>query len=325
MSSSSGVVENPIKRWLLLTGSRLVISLVVIVGIVALTAALTVTGVLYVGAGSNLSTVLASGMLSGLLTLVTVALSINQLILSRVFGTPSDLSDTVEGSIEFRQRVEDIADRRVSPNEPSEFLALMGRTLTDRAEYLRANLDGNVSDAAAARQFVDGLTDYGDHVANAGDTTDAFEVIRMSLGTTYAEFLTDARRLKPSAQVLWDEEADALEEVLSLLKAVATMRQFYKTLAIQQDLARLSRRLIYTGFAAVLVSLYLAQVYTASSSLPTTLPESVMPVVVSAAFGVLLSPFVVLVVHLLRVATVTLYTASVGSFIPPVESFEETE
>ena len=322
MSSGPSVIDNPVKRWVFLTGSRTALVVALSLGIAALTGVLVVTDVLYVGVGSNLSTVYASGLLSGILTLVTVVLSINQLILSRVFGNPSGLNDTVEGTLEFRSQVEDIAGVRSSPNEPSKFLALVGRTLTDCAKQLGEDLNEHAVDAAEARQLVDDLTDYGEHLAGAGETDDPFEVIVIGLGTTYAEHLSETRRLQTAADELWGEETGTLDDVLALLQTVATMRQFFKTLTIQQDLARLSRRLIYTGFAALLGAYYLSQVYTSASSLPTTLPAAWLPLVTSVAAGVILSPFVVLVAYLLRVATVTLYTVSVGSFVPPIESAE---
>lgn len=323
MSSSQGDVENPAKRWLLLTGSRTRVALGLTVGIVALSAVLTVTGIVYVKAGSNLATALSSGLLSGLLTLITVALSINQLILSRVFGSPSDLTDTVEGSIEFQEDVERIADVPVSPNDPDEFLALIGRTLIDHAERLHTCLEVNGAFSDDFEHFIQRINDYGDHLADAGDIDDPFEVLVLTLGTEYAQNLTKTRRLQVVADDLSDDADKTLDGILTLLKAVATMRQFFKTMIIQQDLARLSRQLIYAGLTAILTTYYLSHVYTAASSLPTVIPEASMPLVTSVAAGVIFSPLVVLISYLLRIATVTLYTASAGSFVPPIKNIEE--
>ena len=323
MSSGHGDIKNPAKRWLLLTGSRMGLAVGLTIGIAVLSALLSVTGVVYVKAGSNLATALSSGLLSGLLTLITVTLSINQLILSRVFGSPSDLTDTVEGSIEFREDVERIADVPVSPNEPGEFLALIGRTLSDHAERLHTHLETNGTFSDDFEQFTQRIDDYGEHLADAGDTDDPFEVLVLTLGTEYAQNMTETRRLQAVEDDLSDDADETLRGILSLLKAVAAMRQFFKTMAIQQDLARLSKQLIYAGLAAVLTTYYLSHVYTAASSLPTAIPEASMPLVTSVAAGVIFSPLMVLITYLLRIATVTLYTVSAGSFIPPIESIDD--
>lgn len=322
MSSSHGDGEHPIQKWLLLTGSRTGIALGLTVGIVGLSAVLSLTGIVYVKAGSNLATALSSGLLSGLLTLLTVTLSINQLILSRVFGSPSNLFNTVEGSVEFQERVERIADISISPNEPDEFLALIGRTLIDQAELFHTRLSANGSFPDEFEQFTNRIVDYGDHLTDAGDTDSPFEVLVLTVGTEYAQNLTETRRQQAVTDNLSDAADETLDDILTLLKAVATMRQFFKTLVIQQDLARLSRQLIYTGVAAVLTTYYLSHVYTAASSIPPAIPDAYLPLLTSVAAGIIFAPLMVLISYLLRIATVTLYTVSVGSFVPPIGKSE---
>lgn len=74
-----------------------------------------------------------------------------------------------------------------------------------------------------------------------------------------------------------DDIDTILDDILTLLESVAAMRQFFKTMAIQQDLARLSQQLIYTGLAAVLTTYYLSRVDTSASSVPTAIPQPYMP------------------------------------------------
>ena len=317
-------VENPATRWLFLTGSRLGVAAVLSLVFVALSALLIELGLVYVGPGSNLSTALSSGLLSGLLTLLTVALSINQLILSRLFGSAGSLSDQLEGTLDYRRTVEEVADVAVSPNEPSAFIGLLADTLKRRVGDFRRAVEsvavglGSEDDAGA---YASAVTDYADHLSAADDLDDPFKVLVVTLGTDYANHLDTTREFRSKyGEDLPDEADEALDDVLELLKAVATMRQFFKTLTLQQELATLSRRLIYTGVPAVLVTYFLSQTYTAASNMPTAIDPTYMPVVVAVATGVILSPLAVLVASLLRVATVSLYTVSVGTFIPPVES-----
>ncbi|MDN4015282.1 hypothetical protein QX233_22800, partial [Chryseobacterium gambrini] len=49
---------------------------------------------------------LFSGVITGLFTLTSVVLTINQLILSRVIGSRNELAEQMEGTVEFRRRVE---------------------------------------------------------------------------------------------------------------------------------------------------------------------------------------------------------------------------
>ncbi|NHN46577.1 hypothetical protein G9464_03055 [Halostella sp. JP-L12] len=317
-------VENPVIRWLFITGNRLSVATVLALLVTGLAALMIEFDLVYVGPGSNLSTVLASGLLSGLLTLLTVVLSINQLILSRLFGSAGNLSDQLEGTLDYRRTVEDVADVDVSPNDPSAFITLLAETLQRRVrdfqqEVERAAVALHSGDDAG--EYVSAVADYADHLGAADDLDDASKVLLITLGTDYADHLDTTRKFKSRyGDDLPDAAVEALDDVFELLKAVATMRQFYKTLVLQQELAMLSRHLIYSGVPAVLVTYFLSQTYTAVSDLPPAIDPAYLPLVATVATGIILFPLAVLVASLLRIATVSLYTVSIGTFIPPEES-----
>ena len=317
--------SNTVVRWVFVTGNRPRVAAGLSVVFAALAALLVEFGLIHVGPGSNLSTVLSSGLLSGLLTLLTVTLSVNQLVLSRVFGSAGDLSDQLEGTLEYRRTVEEIADVAASPNEPTAFLGLLADTLTRRVEDFRREVGRAAVDTGGEdfEAYASEVTDYADHLSTADDLEDPFKALIVTLGTDYADHLDTTRGFRSKySEELPEEAAGALDDVFGLLKAIATMRQFFKTLVLQQELARLSRWLIYTGVPAVLVTYFLSATYTAASDVPTAIDPAYMPLVVTVATGVVLSPLAVLVASLLRVATVSLYTVSVGSFIPPEKTFD---
>ncbi|WP_336001325.1 hypothetical protein [Halorientalis halophila] len=321
----NGDLDGPLTRWAYVTGDRLAVAGVLSVLFVALAALLVGFDLVYVGAGSNFSTVLSSGMLSGLLTLLTVALSVNQLVLSRVFGSAGSLSDELAGTLEFRRSVEAVAGVAASPNEPGEFLALLGDTLGSRVEDLRRGAGGtavSLSDAEDLDAYADAISTYAGRLSAADDLDDTFEVLLLTLGTDYADHMDTSRALEREyGEELPSAASEALDDVVELLKAVATMRQFFKTVTLQQELAMLSRHLIYTGVPAILVTYFLSAVYSAAPNRPPAIDPSLLPFVVVIATGVILAPLAVLVASLLRVATVSLYTVSIGSFVPPEKTF----
>jgi hypothetical protein len=108
-------------------------------------------------------------------------------------------------------------------------------------------------------------------------------------------------------------ELHALEE---LLESVAVVRQFFKTLALQQDFTVLSRLLVYSGLFALVVSLSVTLVYSVDA---VAVPASVLPVLVPLAVGVAVAPLAVFAAYVLRAATVAYRTVSVGPFVPPGE------
>lgn len=318
----SGRTAIPVTRWVLITGSRGVLAVGLAILLSAVTFALVTTDLVYVGAGTALVSVLSSGMIAALATIVTVTLSINQLILSRVFGSPADLTDRLEGNLEFRQSIEDVAGVDTSPNDPGSFLSLLASSLEQRAAELdRITATADVDDEIGTeiQSFTTDLVEYAEHLGTGEELDRTYEVLSLIFGTEYADYIDDARRLdQGSSTELPDAATDHIAAILTLLKGIATIRQFFKTLAIQQDLASLSRKLIYTGVPAIVAAYYLAISYR-SPGLASSIPDAVLPVAVAVGTGVFFLPLLVLISYILRVATVTLYTVSVGSFVPPEE------
>ncbi|WP_129114459.1 hypothetical protein [Halegenticoccus tardaugens] len=313
-----------IGHWYLLSGSRAVLAAVIVLGVFVLTLTLSETTLIDVGPSSRVAPMLRSGVLAGLLTLITVALSLNQLVLSRVLGAPAELTGKLDENLEFRRRVEDLAGEPSSPNDPAAFLVLIAETLQERVAALRraveeASGDAEESDLAAEiESYADDLASYAEHLREAEGTDNTVDTLLVIFGSEYATHITETRRLERAhGDRLAEEALEELDAILELLKAVATVRQFFKTLAIQQDLARLSRRLIYLGLLAVLAAYYLTLVYREVPS--TTIPVSSLSLVASAGTAIVFSPIALLLSYLLRVGTVSLYTVSVGTFVPPEE------
>lgn len=302
-----------VEQWVILDGNRVVIA----AGISALVGlfvfGLVSFDVVRVGSGSQLPTLLGSGLTSGLLTLVTVALSINQLILSRVFDSPNTLANRLSGTSEFRETVEDIAGVSAAPNDPAKFLALVGTTLDDRVDALRDALD---DPNAEFEHYLDCLESYADGLADARTQSDSTtDLLATLLGPGYADNIVVTAHLQDAYDVT-DDASEHLDAVQQLLESVAVTRQFFKTLAIQQDLARLSRMLVYVGLLSLLVILWLTLSYTSSA---VAIPAAYRPYAVSGGLAVIVSPLAILVAYMLRVATIALFSVSVGPFVPPEE------
>jgi len=107
-----------------------------------------------------------------------------------------------------------------------------------------------------------------------------------------------------------------LEAVDELLESVAVVRQFYKTLALQQDLAILSRHLIYSGVTALLVSISMAPVCRTDTVM---ISPSALAVLVLVAVGVVVAPLALFGAYIIRATMVACQTLSVGPFVPPGE------
>ncbi|MBX0296226.1 hypothetical protein [Haloarcula nitratireducens] len=317
VSTTEGFRERAL-HWFLLGGNRIAVAACLTVAVVVIIGGLLWAGLLTVGPRSQAATVFASGLTSGVVTLVTISLSINQFILSRVFGTPDTLSERLDGTRSLRGTVEELSGEPASPNDPAEFLSLTATTLSDRAssfEETVADSDREVPDGV--RDAMRGLREYGDdiddHLESEENIVDVLDVV---LGTEYAQNMTAVRHIRNAhAEELPRKLRENLDAVDDLLEAIAVSRQFFKTLSLQQDFARLSRIVVYTGLVALVTSISLTFLYRTNST--TTIPPSLLPLVVSLGIGVIVSPFAAFIAYILRAATIARRTVSVGPFIPP--------
>ena len=309
--------HNRLKEWLFLEGNRFTVAIGIVAMFVVALGSLVWTGVVAVGADSSVASVFASGIISGVVTLVTIAVSINQLVLSRVFGSPGKLSDRLDGSRDLRERVERLADQPSSPNDPAAFLSLLSTTLSERATAALSGMEQSATDSPA--EIADALTDvaeYGRSInTQVEDGTPITDILGIIVGSEYAMNIAAVRHLRneygESLSATTRAEMEALDE---LLESVAVVRQFYKTLALQQDLAILSRHLIYTGLTALFVSISMALVYRTETVM---IPASTLVILVPVAVGVVVSPIALFSAYILRAATVAYRTVSVGPFVPP--------
>lgn len=309
---------NRLRHWISLTGNRHVVAAGAVLVAVASTYALIRAGVLAVGPSSYASTLFASGITSGMLTLVTVALSINQLILSRVFGSPSGLADRLDGTRELRERVRTKAGLSTTPNDPATFLSMLARTLADQAEAFESALDDVGWDDDEVYDYAKGIQRYGsnidDRIEEGATMVDVLDIV---LGTEYARNLVATEHVRNTyGDSLSEECADELSNIDDLLESIAVTRQFFKTLSLQQDLARLSRLIAFTGFVAVGATVWITLLYRSNG---LTVPASQFPVIFSLGIGLLATPLALFISYTVRAASIARRTVSVGPFVPPQE------
>jgi hypothetical protein len=317
-----------VRQWLLLNGSRWIIAggLVTSVFAVALIAGFTdVVGI----AEPGFVTTLFGGILSGLFSFVPIVVAVNQLTISELFGTPTRLRTRIESVQDFRGTVEErLPDVAVSPTSPGAFLAVTTRVLSRQAESLRKA--GSESSDTALRERID---EYVDEVIKQteqlkshtdGDNEPLIEVLLPIMDDGYAAKMNAARRIQSEWPDTLTARADGLlDDLREMYVTMSIIRQYYKAVYLQQELARLSRLIVYSGLASFLVSAFL--ILTFADGAPPGGHGPGMLVLVSIALAVAFSPFAVLFSFVLRIATIAKRTASPGAFTPRGETLDPTQ
>jgi hypothetical protein len=161
-------------------------------------------------------------------TLVTIALSINQLILSRVFGSPNELFDQLSGTRDLRRRIREHAGEPSVPNDPAEFLNLVAETLTERATRLgSASEDADHDQPRAVDEYASGIAAYGESISTKIESQTAIvNVLEVILGTEYARNMTATEHLRNAYGDRLSDAAEAeLDVIEDLLESIAVTRR----------------------------------------------------------------------------------------------------
>ncbi|SFB68846.1 hypothetical protein SAMN05444422_101188 [Halobiforma haloterrestris] len=302
-------------RWLV-TG---VLVVVVFVGLLVVARLSPVSLRALVGTSDPVET-LFQALTTALITGVTLVVTINSLVLSQELGAVEDQRERLEGALEFRGTVEESIDAPISPPEPASFLQAIVAASAERASDFREA----VSDSRD-EDLIDRVDDFADNLATHADSIrdeleDAqfgtYEVLKAALDYNYSWKIFRARRIANAhADSFTDETREAYDELLESLKLFGLAREHFKTLYFQWELINLSRAMMYVAVPALVVTMSMLLFFDAGAVTGTVLGVDVLVWIVAAAATVAVTPFLLLIAFVLRIATMAKRTLAIGPFI----------
>ena len=304
--------------WFLLTGHRSRIAALLVATFAVLLVAFLNT-LLVPLANTQALFYIYSGLVTGNITLITVVVSINQLLLGRELQTPGELRSQLDNVVDYRSNVESAAGR-VPPVKPLGFLRLLVESTRQEAQRLGGFArDGTVREAADdIDDVVTQLTEQLDHVDAllVESETDTFSVLSTMLTTNYAEQINQLRTIQHDhGDALPNEINDCVDDLIDRLQDIDIARQYFKSIYLEQELSTLSRMLLLVGLPAVAVAVAGLLTLTVSSSNPSAAVDLILLLTVTLSLGVV--PLAILASFILRTATVTRLTAATLPFTTP--------
>jgi hypothetical protein len=281
---------------------------------VALFLALLGAGALVPGAGETLRSgdpleTLFQALVGATVTGVTLVLTLNQVVLSQELGAAGDQRERMEGALAFREEVAALLDEPAAPAEPSAFLRALLEATADRARALEADRPEGLADDDLDR-LVSSVTADADRAVGRleGASFGTFGVLSAVLDFNYSRKLYEARRLEAR------ENSEPLAELSEALELFGPAREHFKTLYVQSELIALSRAVSATALPALVVAVAVLGLVDPAA---VGVRAGVDLLVVTMAGGVtaVLAPFLVLLAYVVRIATVTGRTLSIGPFL----------
>lgn len=319
------------KLWFLLEADR-----TLVVGVILLAFFLTiqVAAMLYPGSETTLRTTssvtyLFQGFVMATITGVTLVVTLNQLVLSQELGAVGDQRERMDGAMEFREDAADLLGAPVSPARPSQFLRAFVDVAGERASTLQATVPRDSDLAASVDDLVYSVTGNAESVAAEldGATFGEFDVLSAALDFNYSWKVFAARRIRSEfGDELDDESATVLDELIEILELYGPAREHFKTLYFRWELIDLSGAILWSALPALVVSLFMVAFFDPRTFAADVFGLQGLLLAVTGASTVAIVPFVVLLAYVLRIATATKHTLSIGPFIlRETDQVEEVE
>ena len=314
--------ESRLKLWILLKANRLLVTavlgvaffVVVLIGIMFLPPPL----VPALTTSDKIDT-LFSGMVGATITGVTLVVTIGQIVVSQENGPLGEQRTKMSDSMDFRDYTEEVIGEP-SPADPSAFLRNLVDVSQDRAEAVRDGLSDIESDQLQweVDQFTESVIGNSEAVRDQleGGTFGNFDVVFAALNYNYGWKIFQVERiLNDHEEDLGQPENDLLDELKTSLSLFGPAREHIKTLYFEWALTSLSQIIMYAAIPAIAVAGIMML-----SARPATVPGSTLgfeniALLVSAAFTVTLTPFLLLVSYLSRIVTLAKRTLAIEPLI----------
>ena len=264
---------------------------------------------------------LFQALVTGIITAVTLVLTLSQLVLSQELGAAGDQRERMTGALAFREDAADAIGTPISPAEPSAFLRSLVRATGEQARDLEDALDTD----SLSEELTDLLATYlGSVTGNADAVTDQldganfgeFDVLKAALDYNYSWKLYAGRRIGEAyADELSADALDRLDRLTETLELFGPAREHFKTLYFQWELSNLSRALLYVSIPALAVTIASLLFLDPRDFAGLTLGVADSLLVIAGATTLSLTPFTLLLSYILRIVTITKRTLSIGPFI----------
>lgn len=322
---NSGASQGYLRKgylWFLVFGNREVLSLILLLLIFAVTV---LVGSISPGVAEqflraeNMPGSALLYLLTGIITLVTVVLSINQLVLSHQLGSVEEQASAIRSLLDHRSAVSEHTESATTPERPTAFLSLLLTTIVGLIQDLGSRMDE--SDMLGQkheqlREFIDAVEEDLDASQDRVDNTQFQSISLVSAlerlnATSHLRKLRNHRR---TAEDLPDNVAKTLNDLEEALELFVISGEYFKIAYLQTQFIQFSRSLLLIAIPALLSTFYASTIITPELTAGTTLGVDNLLWLTSGALSVSTAPFVLLISYMARLMTLSKTTVFSGPF-----------
>ncbi len=299
-------------QWLLLTGNRLLVTLLALLGLGALFTVAVFSGLVPLRRETPVLFLLFA-LIGANFTLIAIVTSLSQLVLSRRLETPGDVRQKTSDTLSYREDVGRTIGQEVMPVKADAFFLVLYRSAREDVEEL-----GGLRSQGRTRQareelgdLLEGLAEHTEYVIRVlrRPASQLKHALFISLAADYENFVHRTWYLEAEHSDEFTERAAVpLRRLAETLEHVEVASRMFKTVFIESEVSELSRFLLYVGLPVQLVAVIVMLAYSAPGEGPPVALELLRPlmiVVLSAGFA----PFLLLSAYVVRLTIVARRTA----------------
>jgi hypothetical protein len=300
------------REWFLLTGDRLLVALLGLVGVAATFALAVGSGVVPLRQETPVLFVLFA-LIGANFTLIAIVTSLSQFVLGRRLEFPGEIREDVHETIAYRKDVGETIGRSVMPVTPDGFYLVLYRNALEelvvlddarfeaRTRWAREELD----------ELVTGLKTHVEYVIDLLErpSSGMKHALFTSLSTDYENYAYRTWHLQTKhSDEFTEKTARPLANLVETLEHIEVASRLFKTVFIESEVSELSRFLLYVGLPVQILAVVVTLLYTAPGSGPPV-PVSVLRLVLPAILTGGFVPFLILTSYVIRLTVVARRTA----------------
>ena len=308
----------PVRDWILLYGNRLLVTGGLLVLVFSVFGGAVWLCLFRVTKDSPLFSLL-SATIAGNILLISIAVSINQLVLSQELRSVNDAQTILESITDYRAEVETMTNQRPAPVMPAAFFDDLLAAMATQTHRLEDHSTATTNDQfkTIVEDLIPPLIAHIDYVRThiGNPENKMFDTLAIVLDADYSPVFYQLRQLETgSTTALSESSTEAVENLQTLLFQLDVARQYFKGLYLQEEMPKSSRLLLYTGLPAVVAPMLLLGLITALIQIARTIPASFTELLLVFGFTIGLVPLSLLFAFTLRIATVSQRASGVSLF-----------
>jgi hypothetical protein len=299
-------------EWVVLTGDRLLVSLLQIGLLVGILAAAVASGLVPLVAETPVLFLLFA-LIAANFTLIAIVTSLGQFILSQRLESPGEIRTKIDDTISYREDTAETIGQPVLPVKPDAFFFLLFESTRDDLEYL----EGVTSEGRTKRtreelaDLVRGLRTHTEHVTGLLEhpASEMKHAMFVSLNTNYENHVHRTWYLQREySEEFTDRITEQLGRLAETLEHIVVANRMFEATFIESEVSELARYLLYVGLPVQVTAMLVMLLYTAPGAQPLV-SLSTMAVLVPAILVAGFTPFLILSSYIVRLTVVARRTA----------------